>query len=260
MGVKQVLVAPIPNRFEIHPEDAFGFENRARCSPGSLDYSAPTSKLGVVFERSGAKVIDTRTLISGAAAAGTRLYFRGQDWHFNVDGARLFAQALYNGLDEAKALPAGGAPLAAPTPLSSAGHGASPGGVPTWAFVVAGLWVVLTGLFKLSYPDEGVAGSAVKVGVLLAFVVGAFAGIHVLTTLLNPMLRFLLIVGIVGGILVYAIVKTRSRFGTIRELFGALVDRGHWYMVPMLVVMLTISVLLVVAQNPIVAPFIYTLF
>jgi hypothetical protein len=258
-GVKTVLAAPIPNRFEIHAEDTFVFQRDAGCAPGALDFSVVTGKLGEVFQAAGATVVDARSALTASAAAGQRLYFH-RDWHFNRDGAKVFAEVLHQGLTNAGALPPGGAPLAGPTPLSAAGHGASPGGIPTWAFVVAGLWVVLTGLFKLSYPDEGIAGAAVKVGILLAFVVGVFAGIHVLTTLLNPMLRFLLIVGIVGGILIYAIVKTRSRFGTIRELFGALVDRGHWYMVPMLVVMLTISVLLVVAQNPIVAPFIYTLF
>jgi len=37
--------------------------------------------------------------------------------------------------------------------------------------------------------------------------------------------------------------------------------RGHWYLMPLLVVLLTIGSLLVVAaSSPLIAPFIYTLF
>lgn len=258
-GVPRVFCAPIPNRFEIHMGDGIAFELRARSAPGSLDFGKVTAKLAEAFHAAGATVIDARqSLAAAASSGGERLYF-SQDWHFNRAGAAIYARALYQGLDEAGVLGPAGAALPGPTPLSGAPPAAS-GPVPTWAYVLAGLWIALTALFRFSYPDESLAGAAVKIALLLALVAGIFAGIQALIGLLPPIARFLLILGIVLAIAIYAVVKTKSRFATIRELFGALVDRGHWYMVPMLVVLLTISVLLVVAQNPIVAPFIYTLF
>ena len=145
-----------------------------------------------------------------------------------------------------------------PTPLAAGAVHASPLPVPTWAVVLGALWIALSLGFRFAYPDEGLAAAFLKVGILLTFVSAVFVGIHFVTTAVPPMARFLIFAAVLVGIATYAIYKTRSRFGTIRELFRALVDRGHWYLVPMLVVMLTISILLVVAQNPIVAPFIYT--
>ena len=55
--------------------------------------------------------------------------------------------------------------------------------------------------------------------------------------------------------------QLRDRVGTIVELFGAFIGRGHWYLMPLVTVLLTIGSLLVVAaSSPLVAPFIYTLF
>jgi hypothetical protein len=55
--------------------------------------------------------------------------------------------------------------------------------------------------------------------------------------------------------------KLGDRLGTIAELVGAFIRRGHWYLMPLLVVLLTVGSLLVVAaSSPLVAPFIYTLF
>jgi hypothetical protein len=45
------------------------------------------------------------------------------------------------------------------------------------------------------------------------------------------------------------------------ELLKAFTLRGHWYLMPLVVILLTIGSLLVVAaSSPLVAPFIYTLF
>ena len=55
--------------------------------------------------------------------------------------------------------------------------------------------------------------------------------------------------------------KLGRRLGTILELMKAFTLRGHWYLMPLVVVLLTIGSLLVVAaSSPIIAPFIYTLF
>ncbi|MHC4895156.1 MAG: DUF5989 family protein, partial [Planctomycetota bacterium] len=65
----------------------------------------------------------------------------------------------------------------------------------------------------------------------------------------------------VVGILGFVAFKLGSRLGTITELIRAFILRGHWYLMPLVVVLLTIGSLLVVAaSSPLVAPFIYTLF
>ena len=59
----------------------------------------------------------------------------------------------------------------------------------------------------------------------------------------------------------FVLYKLGRRTGTVLELFSAFVQRGHWYLMPLVVILLTIGSLLVVAaSSPLVAPFIYTLF
>jgi hypothetical protein len=63
------------------------------------------------------------------------------------------------------------------------------------------------------------------------------------------------------GILGFVAWKLGRRLGTIAELFRSFTLRGHWYLMPLVVVLLTIGSLLVVAaSSPLIAPFIYTLF
>ena len=53
----------------------------------------------------------------------------------------------------------------------------------------------------------------------------------------------------------------RGRMAVMAELFLAFVRRGHWYMLPVIVALLSVGGLLVVAaSSPWLAPFIYTLF
>ncbi len=55
--------------------------------------------------------------------------------------------------------------------------------------------------------------------------------------------------------------KLGNRLDTIFELIIAFVRRGHWYLMPLVMILLSVGSLLVVAaSSPIVAPFIYTLF
>jgi hypothetical protein len=55
--------------------------------------------------------------------------------------------------------------------------------------------------------------------------------------------------------------KLGRRLATIAELLASFIQRGHWYLMPLLVVLLSIGSLLVVAaSSPLIAPFIYTLF
>ena len=62
-------------------------------------------------------------------------------------------------------------------------------------------------------------------------------------------------------VLGFVVWKLGRRVGTILELLQSFTLRGHWYLMPLVVVLLTIGSLLVVAaSSPLIAPFIYTLF
>lgn len=51
-----------------------------------------------------------------------------------------------------------------------------------------------------------------------------------------------------------------TRLKTLVELLGFFAHTKRWWLVPMLVVLTLFGTLLLVTQNPAVAPFIYTLF
>jgi hypothetical protein len=70
-----------------------------------------------------------------------------------------------------------------------------------------------------------------------------------------------IVAGFVVFVLGFVAYKLGRRLGTIAELLRAFTLRGHWYLMPLVVVLLTIGSLLVVAaSSPLIAPFIYTLF
>jgi uncharacterized membrane protein YiaA len=90
---------------------------------------------------------------------------------------------------------------------------------------------------------------------------GIFLGIGKLAGSLPPAIGGWVFKGIFVALIVFVIVKVAKRMSVISELYGTFLRRGHWYMLPLLVVMLAIGMLLVVAaSSPFVAPFIYTLF
>jgi hypothetical protein len=92
----------------------------------------------------------------------------------------------------------------------------------------------------------------------VALIIGAgSAGLD----LLSPLQAKIASVLFVGGLLIFIAYKLGRRLTTISELLWAFSRRGHWYLMPLVVVLLSIGSLLVVAaSSPLVAPFIYTLF
>ncbi len=77
----------------------------------------------------------------------------------------------------------------------------------------------------------------------------------------QPLILAYLVAGFFIGPFGMGWVKSQESISVISELYGTFLRRGHWYMLPLLVVMLAIGMLLVVAaSSPFVAPFIYTLF
>ena len=121
--------------------------------------------------------------------------------------------------------------------------------------------ILLSALYIGTYRDEPAWQPPLKVGALLAVVVGMFMGILHLNTVLDPDMARLVRVGFVVLVLGVVLYYLGSKIFTIGELLRSFIMRGHWYLMPLLVVLLTIGSLLVVAaSNPFVAPFIYTLF
>lgn len=183
------------------------------------------------------------------------LYFT-RDFHFNARGNLEFARFLHDQLDVAGLrLPVATQPLAHFTPPAER-HPA-----PRWPWVFGGLWLFLTALYYGNYPREPKWQPPLKVAGMLAAIFAIFFGARFLMGLVPPAYGAKLVVLFVLIVLGFVAWKLGRRLGTILELSKAFVLRGHWYLMPLLVVLLSIGSLLVVAaSSPLVAPFIYTLF
>ncbi len=51
-----------------------------------------------------------------------------------------------------------------------------------------------------------------------------------------------------------------SKLALLKELFGLIKERKKWWLLPIIIFLVLIGVLIILAQNPVLAPFIYTLF
>lgn len=202
------------------------------------------------------ETIDARDALKAAAARTGPLYFAG-DFHFNAAGNRAFAIALKEELDRRGVFPA---PFAArtlqPAPAAVA--------APFWrgwmtAFVV--LFAVLSFVYTRTYPRDSLARALVTCGAMLALVFTIALGGGWLVSQLPHDLAPLVGIAFVLALVTFLLVKLGRRIGTALELLWAFTLRGHWYLMPLVVVLLTVGSLLVVAaSSPLVAPFIYTLF
>lgn len=144
------------------------------------------------------------------------------------------------------------------------------------------LLVVIGTAFWRSYPEsESPLTALLKVGLLLGFVYGIIKGFDHLSEVVDAPERYTLF-GLLGqpaeagtrlpyvlwvtnaavGVLVVMILwYARNKMGTIGALFLSIWDRGHWYVLPALFVLMFVGVLLVAAAaSPVLSPFIYTLF
>lgn len=256
-----VVVAPIPSHSAIDP--AFGNERFGPLVLGGLpaDRWSADKPVELVLEAAraaGLRSVDARAFLRQRfAEEADDLYF-DVDWHLNPAGNRAFATFLHGELDRLSLVPPAehGASLAAAV---SAPPGE--GSLPRWLPWFLGLWVVLGVSYAALYRDERAPLAFLKVGGLLGTVfLIAVGGSHLLT-LLPPVFSRLLLVVVLVGILGFVAYKLGRRLATIGELVKAFVARGHWYLMPLVVILLTVGSLLVVAaSSPLVAPFIYTLF
>ena len=123
------------------------------------------------------------------------------------------------------------------------------------------LWVLLSALYAANYRDEPLWRVPLQVGGLLAMIFTIVIVGGGLLRQLPPSIAMAAGWIFVLAILGFVLYKLGRRVGTIAELISAFTRRGHWYLMPLLVILLTIGSLLVVAaSSPFVAPFIYTLF
>ncbi|MCE9594895.1 MAG: DUF5989 family protein [Planctomycetes bacterium] len=259
LGAKLVLVT-IPSHSAIDADYAVKTFATARLPglpPSAWSADKPVDTFIGLASGLGITSIDPRGFFREHAKQGQKLYF-DIDWHLSPDGNRIFAHFLHDELDRLAFFPAA---FASTKTVAAPPDHVEATGVPTFVYVFAVLWVALTLLFISTYPDEKKALAPLKIGGLLAMVFTIAIGGNKLIQLLPAQYArpvFILFVLVLLGFIIY---KLGRRIGTVTELFKSFTLRGHWYLMPLIVVLLSIGSLLVVAaSSPFVAPFIYTLF
>lgn len=255
LGIEMVVV-PIPSEVTIHPkarkkfEAGTGLQGVAWSGDNAVDCIIDQAKRGGVSPK---MILDPRDDFRARDAKGEVLYF-DVDWHLNDAGNVALAEFVAKET-AALGLSPEGAKIA---PTSSE----SSGGLPGWLPWFVGLWLILGVTYMNTYKEADPGfGGFLKVGGLLAMVFTiAIGGMHVIG-LLPPTMATLALMVVILVILGFVAYKLGDRLETIAELLAAFIGRGHWYLMPLVTILLTVGSLLVVAaSSPLVAPFIYTLF
>jgi hypothetical protein len=251
------LVVPIPGQALYDPEAHARMTRMLGVGEGGWSPDRPVDLVLGLAQEAGLQTLDPRPHLTDRQAAGAQLYHR-VDWHLSPEGNEVLAGFLHRGLDALGLFPqTHQARQASAAPRTSS----EPRGLPTWMKVYGLLWVVLTGLYLGTYRDEPRWKPPLAIAGLLALIFTIVFGVRALAGALPPQYGQALVVGGVLAILGFIAYKLGRRLGTIAELLAAFVMRGHWYLMPLVVVLLTVGSLLVVAaSSPLVAPFIYTLF
>lgn len=261
-----LVIVPIPSKSAIHADEREYFRNWSSGLKGLPDTAwSPDRPVEIVLsaaKRQGIETLDPREALRRDGAE-RKLYFEGAiEWHLNDDGNLALANFLHGALSARPELAAGGPPPSSPS-AAPAWIGAEPEGT-DWTFVgalFACLWLVLSVIFIGTYPDEPRALAPFKVGGMLALVFTIFLGGRELIALMPAAWSGWVLGAFFVVVLGFVAYKLGRRLATIAELLASFIQRGHWYLMPLLVVLLSIGSLLVVAaSSPLIAPFIYTLF
>ncbi|MFT7671046.1 MAG: hypothetical protein ACI8X5_003761 [Planctomycetota bacterium] len=261
----RLVVVPIPSHSAI--DDAYadkfgpavlGVSNRDDWMP-----DMPVQTMLELCKTVEIDALDSRQALKDAmAATGNSMYYT-TDWHLNPEGNLAFANFLLGGLDNLGVFPAARVGSKDLVAVASANNGAGKtgAGIPTWMKVFMGLWVILTTIYYLNYPDDAKWLPPLQCGGMLALVFGIVLGGEFLIGKMPPAIGSKVAMLFVLWLVVFILYKIGRRMSTILELLKAFTLRGHWYLMPLVVVLMTIGSLLVVAaSSPLVAPFIYTLF
>ena len=259
----RLVMVPIPSKSAVDPEEKAFFEKWEFGMQGRTDWSPdrPVNEFLALATKLGIESLDPRAMLVAETKAKGKLYFPGEvEWHFNALGNEVFATWLHAELDRRGVFPAEHAPrLAGAIPEHGPGQ---QGGVPTWLYVFGTLWLVLGTAFCFTYPDEPKPRAYLGVGAMLGAVFAiVLGGGKLMADVVPPAWRSWMLLGLVLLIVGFIAFKLGRRLATVLELLAAFTKRGHWYLMPLVVVLLTIGSLLVVAaSSPLIAPFIYTLF
>lgn len=272
----EVVVVPIPSHSSVDGEYAETFQRSfLGVERSAWDPDRPVQLVLDGAKTAGLPALDARAHLR-AAHAVEPLFFT-KDFHLNAAGNRAFADFLHEKLisqgDYEEHAGAGGtadfdgvivglpdrSPGARGAAVAAAERSA---GMPGWLPWYLGLWLVVGCAYATYYrADERAPLAFLKVGALLGVVFCIAIGGKALIDMLPPDYRMLAFVVVIAVILGFVVFKLGDRISTIAELVAAFIGRGHWYLMPVLVVLLTVGSLLVVAaSSPLVAPFIYTLF
>ncbi len=209
------------------------------------------------------RTVDVRDAFRARVAAAAEhdreeLLYHKIDWHLNPTGNRALAEEVRAALDADGVMQGD---LAAKTsaaiePVRESSK------MPHWPYWYVGLVLLLGTIYARTYKDVAAWKAYLIAGGMLALVFTiAVGGAWLIREQIPPQWGRIILVTFVLGILTFVLLKLGRRLGTIFELLASFTRRGHWYLMPLVVILLTIGSLLVVAaSSPLVAPFIYTLF
>jgi lysophospholipase L1-like esterase len=265
----KLLFVAIPSREQVEPGAKARWGDAHGLSDSEFDPDQPTTLVLAAATSAGIPAtaqLDPRPAMKSAAESIAKsdghLYF-AKDFHVNAEGNRVLARAIFERLNRpdyfgpAASVAAGAVSPAAAAVLADVATGS----VPLWPFLVGGAWLLLSTLYGLSYRDESFASAFVKVALMIGAVVAIVFVFGQLVGWLGPVWGKYVGIAVVVGVLGYLLFKMSAKLGIMKEVYGSFVRRGDWYMLPLLVAMLSIGGLLVVASSsPFLAPFIYTLF
>lgn len=255
IGAKPLVVV-IPEKAQVDPRARQAMAE-AISDPG-YDPDRPYRGMVEAAKAAGLTVVAPQAAMVAASDNGERQLYFARDWHTNAVGNRVLAKEIEAALASPQFLgppPHEAPPLALPESSDHVSH--------LWRNLAIALavWLLLGTLYARRFPKEGALKSYASVGGLICGVVAIFF-LFDLVNLLLPLwlarlVSELVVIGVVGATLWYL----RARIPVMAELFGTFVRRGQWYMLPVLVGLLSLGGLLVVAaSSPWLAPFIYTLF
>ena len=256
----RLVVVPIPSHSAIssqYREEVFGPRFMGDLPSSAWSPDRPVDFVLASCAELGIQTLDPRPALK--AAPGQEALYNQTDFHLTPAGNRVLTAFLKPELDRLQLLPmpARGQELAQAPPALPAEHAPA-----RWPYVFGTLWLILGAAYALSYRStENPLLGALKVGLMLGAIFAIVLGGKSLLGLIPASVSQLLLLVFVFGIVGFIVYKMGRRVGTMLELVSAFVRRGHWYLMPLVVILLTIGSLLVVAaSSPLVAPFIYTLF
>jgi hypothetical protein len=255
IGAKPLVVV-IPEKAQVDPAARSAIADA--IGDPAYDPDRPYRGMVAAAKEAGLPVVEPLAAMAAASDGGERQLYFARDWHTNAAGNQVLAQAIDAALASPQLL--GPPPQAAP-PLSLPATAEHPTTLWRNLAIAIAVWLVLGTLYARRFPNEGTARSYGSVAALIGTVVLIMFAFGFLTSILPLWIARWLSTLVIAGILGAALWYLRARLPVMGELFGTFVRRGQWYMLPVLVGLLSLGGLLVVAaSSPWLAPFIYTLF